>query len=277
MPSIEISLDQIEQATINALVAHGASEWIANCVAKAVRVAEQNGNVICGLYYLDSYCTQLKTGRVNGRVDPVVSKPREGIVSVDAKFGFAQAAAGNSTVVGNTSADCSPSVGSTLDGGGYSGLDEFTYNSSTSSFDLVGSSGTATGTSADVFLSSSAPGFYTLVIPRVNNNSDSCEIEVVGYCGTAWDLDVNCPAALPSIPINLDSDDCTTTAFPTFFYVAPNRGNTPGEPSVNEFAFKDPSGLDQSDAGTYVMNPPSGKAIVEIDTNGVIINITSCP
>ena len=92
MPSIEISLDQIEQATINALVAHGASEWIANCVAKAVRVAEQNGNVICGLYYLDSYCTQLKTGRVNGRVDPVVSKPREGIVSVDAKFGFAQPA-----------------------------------------------------------------------------------------------------------------------------------------------------------------------------------------
>ena len=192
-------------------------------------------------------------------------------------FGFAQAAAGNSTVVGNTSSDCSPSVGSTLDAGGYSGLDEYTYNPTSSSFDLVGSSGTATGTSADVFLSSSAPGFYTLVVPRVNNNSDSCGIEVVGYCGTAWNLEINCPAALPSIPINLDSDDCTATAFPTFFYVAPNRNNTPGEPSVNEFAFKDSSGLNQSDAGTYVMNPPSGKKIVTIDTNGVITNITTCP
>ena len=92
MSSLEISLDKIEQTTSKALIAHGAAEWIANSVARAVRVAEQTGNVICGLYYLDSYCTQLQTGRVNGNVEPVVSKPRAGIVSVDAKLGFAQPA-----------------------------------------------------------------------------------------------------------------------------------------------------------------------------------------
>lgn len=192
-------------------------------------------------------------------------------------FGFAQAAAGNSTVVGAAGSDCSPSVGSTLDGGGYSGLEEKVYNPTTGVFDTVGFNGTATGTSADVFLSSAAPGFYTLVIPRVNNNSDSCEVEVIGYCGTQWDLEINCPAALPSVSANLTSDNCATTSFPTFFFHAPNRGNTPGEPQRKEFVFQDNSGLTPLPAGTYVMNPPSGKAIVEVNTNGVIANITPCP
>jgi hypothetical protein len=192
-------------------------------------------------------------------------------------FGLAQAASGNLTVAGAASSDCSPSVGITLDAGGYSGLDEFTYNPTTQVYDNVGSSGTATGTSADVFLESSAPGYYTLVIPRATNTAFSCEVEVVGYCGTAWDLEISCPAALPSIPINLTSDDCTTTSFPTFFYVAPNRGNTAGEPSVNEFAFADSSGVTQTPAGTYVMNPPSGKKLVTVDVNGIITNITACP
>ncbi|HSG57404.1 MAG TPA: Ldh family oxidoreductase, partial [Paracoccaceae bacterium] len=61
-------------------------------VARAVARAEALGNVICGLYYLESYCTQLASGRVNGTVDPVVSRPRPGAVLVDAKFGFAQPA-----------------------------------------------------------------------------------------------------------------------------------------------------------------------------------------
>ncbi|MDT8328517.1 MAG: Ldh family oxidoreductase, partial [Roseovarius sp.] len=53
---------------------------------------ESVGNRICGLYYLESYCQQLKTGRVKGDVEPVVSQPKPGAVVVDAKFGFAQPA-----------------------------------------------------------------------------------------------------------------------------------------------------------------------------------------
>ena len=87
-----LSLDQIETTTFQALTAHGADDWIARAVADAVRKAESVGNRICGLYYLESYCQQLTSGRVDGRVEPVVSRPKPGVVEVDAKFGFAQPA-----------------------------------------------------------------------------------------------------------------------------------------------------------------------------------------
>lgn len=90
MPNI--SLDQIEATTQAALERHGAAPWIAAEVARAVRKAEAVGNKICGLYYLESYCQQLRSGRVNGDVEPVVSRPRPGVVAVDARFGFAQSA-----------------------------------------------------------------------------------------------------------------------------------------------------------------------------------------
>jgi len=87
-----ISLDTIEAQTKAALEHHGAAPWIAASVAHAVRKAESVGNKICGLYYLESYCQQLASGRVKGDVEPVVSHPRPGAVVVDAKFGFAQPA-----------------------------------------------------------------------------------------------------------------------------------------------------------------------------------------
>lgn len=92
MTKTTVSLDLIEQTSADALVKHGAAPWIAAEVAKAVRKAEATGNLICGLYYLESYCTQLTSGRVKGDVEPVVSKPKPASVLVDAKFGFAQSA-----------------------------------------------------------------------------------------------------------------------------------------------------------------------------------------
>lgn len=88
----DVALSKIEDLTRKALERHGALPWIAAEVAHAVREAEAVGNKICGLYYLESYCTQLRTGRVKGDVEPEVTRPRPGVVSVDAKFGFAQAA-----------------------------------------------------------------------------------------------------------------------------------------------------------------------------------------
>jgi len=87
-----VTLDQIEDLSFRALTRHGAANWVAREVARAVRRAEQTGNVICGLYYLESYCTQLASGRVKGDVEPEVTRPRPGSVKADAKFGFAQAA-----------------------------------------------------------------------------------------------------------------------------------------------------------------------------------------
>lgn len=89
---MKVHVSQIESRSRAALIAHGAGDEQAVAVAKAVARAEALGNVICGLYYLESYCTQLASGRVNGRVAPVVSTPRPGSIMADARFGFAQPA-----------------------------------------------------------------------------------------------------------------------------------------------------------------------------------------
>ena len=61
MSSITVTCEEVKTTTARALMAHGASDWIANEVADAVQKAEANGNLICGLYYLESYCKQLLT------------------------------------------------------------------------------------------------------------------------------------------------------------------------------------------------------------------------
>lgn len=89
---MQVSVAEIECKSFEALIAYGAGEWQARSVARAVARAEETGNIICGLYYLESYCVQLASGRVNGTVDPVVATLRPGAVCVDAGLGFAQPA-----------------------------------------------------------------------------------------------------------------------------------------------------------------------------------------
>ena len=89
---VAVKLDEIEALTHQALVAHGAGENAAVHVARAVRIAEAKGNKICGLYYLESYCQQLVSGRVDGNAKPSVTKPKPAAVTVDARYGFAQPA-----------------------------------------------------------------------------------------------------------------------------------------------------------------------------------------
>lgn len=89
---MKVPVSQIESTALAALKANGAGDFQAIEVARAVARAEATGNIICGLYYLESYCTQLASRRVNGTVDPLVHKPRPGVVQVDAGLGFAQPA-----------------------------------------------------------------------------------------------------------------------------------------------------------------------------------------
>ena len=89
---VHITRSEIALKSKTALIKHGASDWIASHVADAIAKAESVGNRICGLYYLESYCQQLQSGRVNGTVDPIVSSPKGGTVHVDAGMGFAQPA-----------------------------------------------------------------------------------------------------------------------------------------------------------------------------------------
>lgn len=64
---LRVSVAEIERASTRALVAHGAGDWQAAELASAAARAEETGNLICGLSYLESYCTQLRSGRVKAR------------------------------------------------------------------------------------------------------------------------------------------------------------------------------------------------------------------
>ena len=88
----KITVKEIYNISKTALSQHGALDWIAGEVAEAVAVSESVGNRICGLYYLESYCEQLISGRVNGEASPEVNLARTSSVYVDAKDGFAQPA-----------------------------------------------------------------------------------------------------------------------------------------------------------------------------------------
>ena len=90
--ALDLSLDEIEETTRRCLARHGAADGVAAEVARAVRVAEGNHNRICGLYYLESYCLQLESGRIDGHAEPVVNVDRPGAVRVDGRLGFAQSA-----------------------------------------------------------------------------------------------------------------------------------------------------------------------------------------
>lgn len=89
---MRVSVDEIRARSSKALRAAGAEPWVADSVAEAVAHAEAHGNVICGLYYLESYCLQLRSGRVKGDVEPEVTIPVPSAVQSDARFGFAQPA-----------------------------------------------------------------------------------------------------------------------------------------------------------------------------------------
>ena len=89
---ITLTLDEIESRSAAALHGHGAGDWQAATVARAVVRAEETGNIICGLYYLESYCLQLESGRIDGVAEPVVTTDRPGAVRVDGRLGFAQSA-----------------------------------------------------------------------------------------------------------------------------------------------------------------------------------------
>ena len=89
---VKVPVSEIESVVQTALMVHGADAFPAAEVARAVGRAEATGNRICGLYYLESYCQQLRSGRVKGDAVPVVSTPRSATVIADAGYGFAQPA-----------------------------------------------------------------------------------------------------------------------------------------------------------------------------------------
>jgi hypothetical protein len=189
-------------------------------------------------------------------------------------FGYLAAIASDSyTFIGDSGDDYN--IGTTLDAGGYSGLNQYEWNGA--SFDLIGTSGTVIGSSGDVQLTAADPLFSTLYIPKNNTTPEEMTIEMCGVCaGTAFNVEINCPVQLTGVPTSLLGGACVDE-LPNTFYNVPNRGGTAGEPALREFFVQDPFGNTRVPNGSYVINPPSGLKEITVDANGVIISISACP
>ena len=82
----------LEEKTAARLADAGAGPAQARSVARSVRRAEEDGIGLVGLGYLPTYLAHLKSGKVDGRAEPVIAQPRAATVLVDAAHGFAHPA-----------------------------------------------------------------------------------------------------------------------------------------------------------------------------------------
>jgi delta1-piperideine-2-carboxylate reductase len=75
-----------------AFVRNGMSEGNAATVAAVVAAAERDGAVSHGLLRMAGYIGTLRSGWVDGKAEPAVTRPAPAIIAVDARNGFAQVA-----------------------------------------------------------------------------------------------------------------------------------------------------------------------------------------
>jgi (2R)-3-sulfolactate dehydrogenase (NADP+) len=84
-----LSVKEIHQLAVHALVAHNTSSENAQQVADALVAAEIDGLGGHGLSRLPSYCAQSESGKVNGFALPELTQVAAAAIQVDAQHGFA--------------------------------------------------------------------------------------------------------------------------------------------------------------------------------------------
>jgi len=87
-----MTLAEIEDLSFRALVAAGTSEANARPLAVATAATEADGVASHGLAYIPIYAEHVQCGKVDGQAAPALTRPRPGVVAVDAATGFAHAA-----------------------------------------------------------------------------------------------------------------------------------------------------------------------------------------
>ncbi|GMG84103.1 bifunctional delta(1)-pyrroline-2-carboxylate/delta(1)-piperideine-2-car boxylate reductase [Paralimibaculum aggregatum] len=87
--TVRLSLDALRALAVQVLERHGCSAAMAGAVADNMTAAERDGAASHGVFRLKGHVDLLKGGVVNGRAEPVLSRPAPGAVRVDAGLGFA--------------------------------------------------------------------------------------------------------------------------------------------------------------------------------------------
>lgn len=87
-----MTLTEIEDLALRALLAAGATEANARPLAMATAATEADGVASHGLAYIPTYAEHLRCGKVDGQASPTVTHTRPGVLLADAGTGFAHAA-----------------------------------------------------------------------------------------------------------------------------------------------------------------------------------------
>ncbi len=83
MATVSLTLDEIFDLAKNTLLANGCDEETSNILSELIMKAERDGSLSHGLFRLPAYVAGLKSGKINGKNRPKVSKITKSVVKVD--------------------------------------------------------------------------------------------------------------------------------------------------------------------------------------------------
>ena len=87
--TVRLSLDEAVSLCEQAAIAAGASKEAATALAKSAVAAEAKGAKAVGLSHFLDYLDALDAGRIDGRAEPVITRPALALYVSDAKGGAA--------------------------------------------------------------------------------------------------------------------------------------------------------------------------------------------
>ena len=85
MTTIPLTLEEIYNLANKTLQANGCDEETSNILSDLIMKAERDGSLSHGLFRLPAYISGLKSGKINGKSRPVVSKITSSVIKVDGK------------------------------------------------------------------------------------------------------------------------------------------------------------------------------------------------
>lgn len=92
LETVTLRLDEARALCISAAIGAGASEETASSIALAAVAAEADGQASVGLSHYVDYLESLEAGRIDGKAEPIVSRPALAIYLADAQGGAAHTA-----------------------------------------------------------------------------------------------------------------------------------------------------------------------------------------
>ena len=206
-------------------------------------------------------------------------------------FGYLQGMIGNEQAAGATTY-CVSSTGGAMNnnlgsnGGTYVNLPVFNWDSASNTFIASGATSTlgpyTNSASGGVSFTTSAPGEVVMVVPKPNASPNLLLLDIQAPClATAWSMITACPEeltqTLTTVVKTTQSDACNAPTRATPIFNAPVNG-TAGVIGLYDWVFTDINGVTAAAAGFYSSGAQgTGAPFFEVDANGVVTSIGTCP